>query len=145
MTMYKHLIVISLTCLASACASNVQINQPDKSKTEFMAKKPYNAIYHHVEFKFDSVEPERRELMQKTLKHHIDHLTSNPSHTVLLQGAGDDAGSFNYNYTLGLERASFIKEYLLNNGVDVSQIKVSSASKANSNLKSYARTVHLAY
>lgn len=145
MTMYKHLIVVSLTCLASACASNVQINQSDKSKTELMAKKPYNAIYHHVEFKFDSVEPESKVLMQKTLKHHIDHLTSNPSHTVLLQGAGDDAGTFNYNYTLGLERASFVKEYMLSNGVAAAQIKVSSVSKANSNLKPYARTVHLAY
>ncbi|MDN3384507.1 OmpA family protein [Pseudoalteromonas sp. APC 3358] len=141
--MFKSLSIISLALLASACSNTIVVEE-QKSVVK-VATKPYKPTFHFVEFEFDAAEPINVKNMAKQLAPHIAHLTANPSHFVLLQGAGDDSGSFNYNFKLGMSRATFIENYLLERGVLQSQIKVSSVSKANSLLKPYARTVHLSY
>ncbi len=141
--MFKRISIISLALLVSACSNSIVVEE-QKSKVT-VASKPYAPTFHFVEFEFDMAEPVNLKQMAKLLSPHIEHLTANSTHMVLLQGAGDDVGSYSYNFKLGMSRATFIEEYLLNNGVLQSQIRVSSISKANSHLKPYARTVHLSY
>lgn len=141
--MYKTLSILSLAVVLSACSNTIVVEEHKKViKT---AVKRYSPTYHFVEFEFDLAEPVHLQTMAKQLAPHIEHLTSNPTHKVLLQGAGDDTGSYEYNFKLGMARAAFIERYLLEHGVLQRQIRVSSVSKANSHLKPYARTVHLIY
>lgn len=141
--MFKPFTILSMALLLSACSNTIVVEEQRKvSKT---TPKRYSPTYHFIEFEFDLAEPINLQIMVKQLAPHIEHLTANPSHMVLLQGAGDDTGSYNYNFKLGMARATFVEQYLIENGVLQSQIRVSSVSKANSHLKPYARTVHLNY
>lgn len=145
--MNKCATFVALALLLSGCVNKTEITEtsPKTTDASTQERRHYEPIYHHVLFEFDSTEPAHYATLLTKLAPHIHHLKLNPTHRVLLQGAGDDEGSFNYNYNLGLERANYIKDLLIKMGVQESQIKISSVSKANSGLKPYARTVHLVY
>jgi outer membrane protein OmpA-like peptidoglycan-associated protein len=60
----------------------------------------------------------------------IKTLKKNPVYYVILYGHTDIRGSNNYNYLLGDERAKFVKDFLVQKGIDQNRIKTFSFGKA---------------
>lgn len=54
---------------------------------------------------------------------HADYLIANPSSRVILEGHADERGSNEYNLALGQRRADAVRDIMLANGVQQSQIE----------------------
>lgn len=64
------------------------------------------------------------------LKKQAEYLTTHPDAKVLLAGYTDDRGTWEYNIGLGSRRAAAVRQFLLLQGVDKSQIKTISYGEA---------------
>lgn len=59
-----------------------------------------------------------------------EHMKSNLSHKVLIEGHCDERGTENYNLTLGEQRALSVREYLINLGVNPDRVHTISYGEA---------------
>jgi peptidoglycan-associated lipoprotein len=64
------------------------------------------------------------------LKNQAAYLTAHPNIRVLLAGYTDDRGTWEYNIGLGSRRAAAVRQFLLLQGVDASQIQTISYGEA---------------
>ena len=66
---------------------------------------------------------------QATLAGQAQWLMSNPDYTAIIEGHADEQGTREYNLALGARRANAAHEYLVNQGVAASRLKVVSYGK----------------
>jgi len=57
--------------------------------------------------------------MKALLQRHIDFLQDNQSYYVVLRGHTDEQGTDEYNYSLGQRRATTIRDFLVENGIQI--------------------------
>lgn len=93
---------------------------------------------------FDEGSSTLTEVAKDALKPHIKHLIANPWSSVRLQGSASKSGDIALNYEIGLKRATAVKDQLLAEGVDESQVSISSVGKIDV-LEFPSRTVVLSY
>jgi peptidoglycan-associated lipoprotein len=140
----KIILVATATLLATGCSMfsgdepEVETKQP-YSHPDFSVPKPSpykeikrvnKRVQHVFSFEFDSSTlPENAKLK---IQPHVDHLISNPTRKVSIQGSADSAGGTDYNYELGDKRAQNIADLMVELGVDVSQLVVTSSGEARS-------------
>ncbi|MCG8643466.1 MAG: OmpA family protein [Desulfobacterales bacterium] len=72
-------------------------------------------------FAFDSSELDASAIV--TLREKAAWLRANPSAVVTIEGHCDERGTTEYNLALGERRATTVKAYLVNLGIDASQLK----------------------
>jgi len=75
-----------------------------------------------IYFEFDSSEISFDDKL--VLRAHSEHLNSNPSTNITLEGHADERGSREYNIALGERRANAIKAYMTAEGVNPAQLNV---------------------
>lgn len=89
------------------------VNDPDKL---------YVLDNNIINFEFDS------SLLTKNMKElvnpHISFLMRNQNIKVILEGHTDERGSDSYNLVLGEKRANAVKQYMVDNGIQIDQIEV---------------------
>jgi len=66
---------------------------------------------------------------QSTLAGQAQWLMANPEYTAIIEGHADEQGTREYNLALGARRANAAHEYLVNQGVAASRLKVVSYGK----------------
>ncbi|WP_092841406.1 peptidoglycan-associated lipoprotein Pal [Roseovarius lutimaris] len=66
---------------------------------------------------------------QATLAGQAQWLMANPEYTAIIEGHADEQGTREYNLALGARRANAAHEYLVNQGVAASRLKVVSYGK----------------
>lgn len=116
----KHLLlVVAISSVLLGCQTNVP--EPEV-KTEPKIVQPL--VQHIIYFDFDKdLAPEN---IGEILMPHVRHLIQNPTKKLLVEGAADEVGPFDYNIELGLRRAERIKKFLLAGGISEKQIIVRS-------------------
>ena len=107
----------------SGSQSGVQVGAADRAKTpEEVREEQMEALRkeHIIYFAFDrsSVQSEYAELLAA----HADYLVKNPNVTIVIEGHADERGTPEYNIALGERRAKAVEDYLVNLGVQDSQI-----------------------
>jgi len=78
-------------------------------------------ILEDVNFDFDKAD--LREDTKAILKRHSNTLRANPGLTILIEGHCDERGTEDYNMALGERRATRVRDYLIELGVDASILK----------------------
>ncbi len=76
-----------------------------------------------VYFDYDSAELKskyKRKLKNKV----ISWSKANPNNNIVVEGHCDERGTYDYNKKLGYERAETVKNFLVNEGIDSSKIKI---------------------
>jgi outer membrane protein OmpA-like peptidoglycan-associated protein len=68
-------------------------------------------------------------LMHPELNRKVDLLKKYPQANILLEGHTDDSGNDEYNYRLGLERATAVKTYLVHHGIASHRLSIGSKGK----------------
>lgn len=68
---------------------------------------------------FDLNSDQLSEDMKALLQRHIDFLQDNQTYYVVLRGHTDEQGTDEYNYSLGQRRATTIRDYLVENGIQI--------------------------
>ena len=76
------------------------------------------------EFELDKVAI--RSVMNYVLQNNLTVLKNNPGINIMLVGHTDEIGGNDYNYNLGMRRATTIKDWLVSQGIDGSRLKISS-------------------
>ncbi len=66
---------------------------------------------------------------KRYLEPHIQHLISKPWLGINVQGSSSKTGSFSANYDLGLKRAAAVRGHLIAQGVDETQVTVTSVGE----------------
>lgn len=66
---------------------------------------------------------------QITLDGQAQWLMTNPDYTAIIEGHADEQGTREYNLALGARRANAVQEYLIQQGVAASRLKVVSYGK----------------
>ena len=114
----------------SGSQSGVQVGAADRAKNpEEVREEQMEALRkeHIIYFAFDrsSVQSEYAELLAA----HADYLVKNPNVTIVIEGHADERGTPEYNIALGERRAKAVEDYLVNLGVQDSQIVCSRVAK----------------
>jgi peptidoglycan-associated lipoprotein len=78
-------------------------------------------VLEDVYFDFDKAD--LREDTKEILKRHSQTLRANPGLTILIEGHCDERGTEDYNMALGERRATRVRDYLVELGVDSSILK----------------------
>lgn len=86
--------------------------EEEKAKQEVLSEKVY------FEFDDSSLTREAREVLQRKVR----WLRDNPDACIVIEGHCDERGTDEYNLALGSRRAESVKDYLVNAGVDGSQL-----------------------
>ncbi len=74
----------------------------------------------HFDFDSDVIKPEAAAILNQ----HIAFLNANAGAKVLIAGHTDERGSREYNMSLGERRAAAVRNYLSQNGVNVSNVEI---------------------
>lgn len=112
----KIITALTIITLTSSCAS--KLNQSEGS-----SKKELKRSEQIVRFDFDSFEltnKSQRKIKDKYLK----IINQAPFKKIIIEGHADERGTHDYNYNLGLLRASEVKYELMDHGLDGDKIKV---------------------
>lgn len=113
-----------LTTVAAICLVGCQSHTPEpevKSVTTTVAEP---LVHHILFFEFDKADAPAN--ADDVLAPHIRHLIQNPSKKVLIEGAADETGAYDYNVALGLKRAKTIEALILAGGISPEQLIVRS-------------------
>ncbi|ARU64264.1 peptidoglycan-associated lipoprotein [Histophilus somni] len=116
----KLLVVAGSVAVLAACSSS-----DNSSKTNAQMFGGYSVTdlqqrYNTVYFEFDSYDVQGE--YAQILDAHSAYLKSTPASKVLVEGHADERGTPEYNMALGLRRADAVKNFLLNKGVQASQL-----------------------
>lgn len=75
-----------------------------------------------IYFDFDKsdIRPDQLERIDNNLQYLLNH----PNDKVLIEGHCDERGSLEYNFALGMRRASSVRDYYVSHGVDPERIAI---------------------
>jgi peptidoglycan-associated lipoprotein len=121
-----------LAAMVGACASNKEL-QPDALSGKYGAATPGSQrdfsqnVGDIVYFSTDSVEltPEATQ----TLVKQAHWLQQYPQYTLTIEGHADERGTREYNIALGARRATTVRNYLAQNGINAARIRTISYGK----------------
>ncbi|MCC5849136.1 MAG: OmpA family protein [Verrucomicrobia bacterium] len=91
------------------------------ARGDFINRTPVNAAIAPVYFAFDSYRVAPGEVYK--VQQAADHLRTNPSHVVIVEGHTDERGSREYNLALGERRALAVRESLVGFGISPERIQ----------------------
>lgn len=91
--------------------------EPDPLEDFFNGKNILEDVY------FDFDKSDLRDDAKASLREHAETLRANPGLLVLIEGHCDERGTEEYNIALGERRATRVREYLVELGVDPSILK----------------------
>ena len=113
------------------------IHELNKDESE-SSKKELEAIHQHImgdplllHFEFGDNTLHFNDTQRNKIKEIITYIDKSHDAVIDVIGHSDNVGSPESNTKLGLERAAFVKSYLVSIGVNTSQIKVDSKGPAN--------------
>ncbi len=97
-------------------------SKPAELRSEFVTASERREIINKTTlfFPFDNYKPSATEL--KKIDDLLSILTNHNNYLVEVDGYTDIQGSKDYNYGLAAERARYLKDYLINNGIDSAKI-----------------------
>lgn len=111
---------VVMTALLVGCTT--KIPEPEVKQPVVMPVAPL--VHHILFFEFDKDIPPAN--ADEILAPHIRHLIQNPTKKVLIEGAADETGPYDYNIQLGLRRAQNIQALFIAGGIDSQQLIVRS-------------------
>ncbi|MCX7014238.1 MAG: peptidoglycan-associated lipoprotein Pal [Candidatus Sumerlaeota bacterium] len=84
-------------------------------------------VLQKVYFDYDKadIRPDQRAVLDKD----YEYLKANPNQRIIVEGHCDERGTVEYNFALGERRATQVKAYLVNRGIDKDRIKYISMGK----------------
>ena len=90
---------------------------------------PDKTLFENIYFDFDkaTLRPEAKNVLDEL----IAYLNDNPNAQVEIQANTDAVGTSDYNKGLSARRAAAAKSYLLNNGIDATQIRTAAQGEQN--------------
>jgi peptidoglycan-associated lipoprotein len=100
---------------------------PAEAKPVQQVKKPVKLSLETIYFGYDRFD--LTDEARPVLAEHAKKLKENPGVKILIEGHCDERGTIEYNLALGDKRASAVKEYLVNFGVDPGRISTISYGK----------------
>jgi peptidoglycan-associated lipoprotein len=116
---------LAILAMLSGCSTPTPVNQTSQATIKsFTTPVNKNLVQHFVFFDFDEITLPAD--IADILAPHAKSLIANPDRRVLIEGLADETGDYHYNYVLGLKRANSVAKALLAQGVDESQVIVSS-------------------
>ncbi|WP_240224695.1 OmpA family protein [Rheinheimera hassiensis] len=123
--MHKCVTLMAMLAVITGCSAPTPTAPPATSTSKgFSTPINKNLVQHFVFFAFDNVSLPAD--VEEILAPHAKMLIANPDRRVLIEGLADETGDYHYNYVLGLKRANAVAKALLAQGVDGSQVIVSS-------------------
>lgn len=115
--MLKKIIITALTLIFCSSCTN-KFSQDQEAKINQISKSEQI-----IRFDFDSFEISDK--YQNLIKDsYLKVINQAPFKIIVIEGHADERGSNEYNYNLGLLRASEVKYELMGNGIDGDKIKV---------------------
>jgi outer membrane protein OmpA-like peptidoglycan-associated protein len=114
------LTAVALTALIAGCTTKTP--EPEVKQPVVMPLAPL--VHHILFFDFDKDIPPTN--ADELLAPHVRHLIQNPLKKVLIEGAADEIGDYDYNVQLGLRRANHIQELFIAGGISPEQLIVRS-------------------
>ena len=88
---------------------------------DFLSRTPVSVAISPVYFAFDSYRVAQGEMYK--VQQAVDHLRTNPSHVLVIEGHTDERGSREYNLALGERRALAVRETLVGFGISPQRIQ----------------------
>lgn len=104
--------------LAGCSSSSSTVQSEEKIVTQ-----PRAPLTEHLIF-FDWDKDIPPENVQEIIKPHVRHLVQNPKQKLLIEGAADETGDYDYNLKLGMRRATVIQNHFIAMGISPSQLIV---------------------
>lgn len=105
--------------------ADVQVDSADRIKSaQEIKQEKLKALQSNQTVYFDFDRSNLRSEFHGVLKEHADFLLQNPSNKIVIEGHCDKRGTPEYNIALGERRAKALETFLLNSGVNSSQISV---------------------
>ncbi|ACA31096.1 peptidoglycan-associated lipoprotein Pal [Histophilus somni] len=116
----KLLVVAGSVAVLAACSSSDNASKTNAQMFGGYSVTDLQQRYNTVYFEFDSYDVQGE--YAQILDAHSAYLKSTPASKVLVEGHADERGTPEYNMALGLRRADAVKNFLLNKGVQASQL-----------------------
>lgn len=112
-------VLLPLALLLAGCSSNSSVVQSE----EKIVTQPRAPLVEHLIF-FDWDKDIPPENVQDIIRPHVRYLVQNPNQKLLIEGAADETGSYDYNLKLGMRRANVIRNHFIAMGISPSQLIV---------------------
>jgi peptidoglycan-associated lipoprotein len=119
----KIFALLAIVFLTTACNCATKLAGQETTKEVAKKSEAQNTIY------FDVNSYELNRSVKNNLDNQADWLKNNEAARVSIEGHCDQRGSDKYNFALGKKRATAAKNYLVDQGVKASRIKVVSYGK----------------
>ncbi len=99
--------------------------QPQEMRKSLVIKKIIKNVKIYFDYNKSSLRKDARQILNNAVK----TLSRNPEANILITGNCDIRGSENYNDKLGKKRAKSVEDFMVENGIDASRIKIISRGK----------------